>query len=297
MTSIIVYFIQPSHFILFVLPLTTKIKNQTLTHHTMNSSMNSAKVLNKYLLSLDNHPAMNVEENLEIDVDFSSLSSPPFSDQDFDSMQGSKASSDEDDEEIDMEYLNEKREILKRYCDAMKSIEAYTSSISNIPFEEDSDSIWIKAKEVMKDLSDNHEYPTAPDIVQSQSETTHEIPPKKRQRVATSTVTLVSSRLYNNETSPIDESIKRREIISEIHELVYFYNTTLSCPTPESIGMEPCKGGFQTFFKQNPIIRKDSREIIIPYDTGAFSAIPVSGQNVIIDMTIEDAFMISEKPR
>jgi hypothetical protein len=261
----------------------------------MYNNMSSAITLNKYLLTLDNHPAINVEENIGPDVEISSLSSPPFSEQDCDSIHGSKASNEED-EEFEMEYLNEKREILKRYCDAMKSIEAYTSSISNIPIEDDWDSIWNEAKEVLKDLSDSHEYPTAPDIVQSQSEAIYEIPPTKRQRVDTSNVTLVPSRMYNNETSPIDESIKRRETISEIHDLIYFYKVELECTTSESNNMESSKGASESALKHNPVIRNGSNELIL-YDVGTLSSLPVLEQNTLIDITMEDALMISEKAR
>jgi hypothetical protein len=263
----------------------------------MYDNMSTAITMNNYLLNHDNYPAISDEDNIEPDADISSISSPPLSEQDFDSVQGSKGSNDDEDEGFDMEYLNEKRQILKRYCDAMKSIEAYTSAISNVPIEDDSDSIWSKAKEVMKDLSDSYEHPNAPEIFQSRPEIMYEFPPSKRQCVDTSNVTLVSSNFYNEKISPGDESIQRKETISEIHNLIAFYNTALECPISDSASMDSSEGMLESARKQNPLIRNGTGELMLYNGVGPMSPFTVSEANNFLDMTMEDALMISEKAR
>ena len=133
--------------------------------------------------------------------EMSSLSTPPESDG---NQSYSPYSSDmSDDEEFELTFLIEKRNILKRYCDVLKSSEYYDASIAKNPLPEVPNPIWNEAKEMMKEMfevSDGPKVVTSPPIV----------PPvraSKRPRIDISNVSRIDSKAYTNAAGNILASL------------------------------------------------------------------------------------------
>jgi hypothetical protein len=133
--------------------------------------------------------------------EMSSLSTPPESDG---NQSSSPYSSDmSDDEEFELTFLIEKRNILKRYCDVLKSSEYYDASIAKNPLPEIPNPIWNEAKEMMKEMfevSDSPKAVTPPPIV----------PPvrvSKRPRIDISNVSRIDSKAYTNAAGNIHASL------------------------------------------------------------------------------------------
>jgi hypothetical protein len=131
------------------------------------------------------------------DNELSSLSTPPASDGD--SCDSPDTSDMSDDDDFDLLYLAEKRNILKRYCDVLHSCEAYDASIAGNPISADPAPIWSEAKEVMAELfdaADDQQVVVAPNT--NSLSTFSRGRAYKKPRIDISVVRLIDSKAYSN---------------------------------------------------------------------------------------------------
>lgn len=133
--------------------------------------------------------------------EMSSLSTPPASDGNRSMSPANSDSSDDDD--FDLTYLAEKRNILKRYCEALNATESYHASIAKDPLPEVSNSIWDEARDIMEELFDGTE---------GQNTRSHPtIEPRalafKRPRIDTTNVTRIDASACNNGVGNIHASL------------------------------------------------------------------------------------------
>ncbi|KAI2496703.1 hypothetical protein MHU86_17799 [Fragilaria crotonensis] len=124
--------------------------------------------------------------------EMSSLSTPPASDGDRSMSPANSESSDDDD--FDLTFLTEKRNILKRYCEALHATECYHASIAKNPPPDVSHAIWDEAREIMEELFDGTE------CKKTMSLPTIELraPVAKRPRIDISNVTRIDASACKN---------------------------------------------------------------------------------------------------
>lgn len=136
--------------------------------------------------------------NSESENEMSSLSTPPESDGD---QSSSPYNSDmSDDEEFDLTFLIQKRNILKRYCDVLKASEFYDASIAKNPLPEVPNPIWNEAKEMMKELFEVSDSPIAVTLPPSKPS----VRISKRPRIDISHVSRIDSKAYTNAAENTD---------------------------------------------------------------------------------------------
>ena len=140
--------------------------------------------------------------NPVFDNDLSSLSSPPEAGQSQTSSSSESSetdSSDDEDEDIEanLQFLNEKCEILKRFSEVMQAEELYDASIAkNIP-KSDMSPIWKEAKKISESLSKKkrgRRVACAPSVKQTDKALKQS--PRKKARIDITSVSCVSSKSY-----------------------------------------------------------------------------------------------------
>jgi hypothetical protein len=147
-----------------------------------------------------NHPN-TFRTHSESENEMSSLSTPPESDGD---QSSSRSSSDlSDDEEFDLTFLMQKRNILKRYCDVLKASEFYDASIAKNPLPEVPNPIWNEAKEMMKELFEVSDGP----IALAPPPTMPLVRVSKRPRIDISNVSRIDSKAYTSATENIHATL------------------------------------------------------------------------------------------
>jgi hypothetical protein len=139
-----------------------------------------------------------------LDNDLSSLSSPPEAGESPTSSSSESSGSDsvdDDDEDIEenLQFLNEKCEILKRFSAVMQAEELYDASIAkNIP-KSDISSIWKEAKKISENLSKKkrgRRAAFAPSVKQADNTLALKQSPRKKARIDITSVKCVSSKSY-----------------------------------------------------------------------------------------------------
>jgi hypothetical protein len=132
--------------------------------------------------------------------EMSSLSTPPASDGDRSMSPANSESSDDDD--FDLTFLTEKRNILKRYCEALHATESYHASIAKNPIPDVSHAIWDEAREIMEELFDGTECKKTMSLPTIEPRA----PAAKRPRIDISNVTRIDASACNNGAGNIHAS-------------------------------------------------------------------------------------------
>ena len=135
--------------------------------------------------------------------EMSSLSTPPASDGGRSMSPANSESSDDDD--FDMTFLTEKRNILQRYCEALHATESYHASIAKNPIPETSNSIWDEARELMDEMFDTNECKQKRSLPNTDIESRPLA--SKRPRIDISNVTRIDASACNNGAGDIHGSL------------------------------------------------------------------------------------------